>query len=219
MNSIPRDVLLSMRDPSYPLLKSLRQKAPGTYFHCVLVAELAAHASLLFPHSDPLLAHIGGLFHDIGKMVEPDAYAENQEDRSYPFKPEVIITHVEKSLELAEAFQIPEKIQRFMSTHHGTQNAPQVDVDQKNPYPSSSLPQTIEETLVMLADSCEAAVRSLKKTGRSEIRELIKRIFAFKLKQGQLRESVLLPADLVDIQESFTDVFTALYHRRFATEK
>ena len=213
-----RQQLLEMKDPFHPLLKKLRQKAPGTYFHCLLVSELAATACLRFPQADALLCQVGGMYHDIGKMVEPDAYAENQEDKDYPFRPEVIITHVEKSLDLGKAYGVPEKIQRFMATHHGTQNAPQVNPDQKNPYPQSFRPQTIEETLVMLADSCEAAVRSAKNFERKNIREIVQAIIDSKVSNGQLRDSVLISHDLYQVKEDFVDVFMALYHRRHATE-
>ncbi|MBT4936309.1 HDIG domain-containing protein [Candidatus Peregrinibacteria bacterium] len=211
-------VLLELKDPCHPLLKKLRIKAPGTYFHSVIVSELAATAALSFPKADALLAQVGGLYHDIGKMAIPDAYAENQEDKSYPFRPEVIITHVEKSLEMAEAFHIPEKIQRFMATHHGTQNAPRINPKQINPYPESFRPKTIEETLVMLADSCEAAVRSIRKFDRKGIRKIIHAVFEAKIQNDQLQESVLIQQDLHQIEEDFTSVFLALYHRRHATE-
>lgn len=213
-----RQTLLEMKDPFHPLLKKLRQKAPGTYFHSLLVSELAATACLSFPQADTLLCQVGGLYHDIGKMVHPEAYAENQEDRNYPFQPEIIITHVEKSLELAEAYSVPAEIQRFMATHHGTQNAPQINPEQKNPYPKSSLPHTIEETLIMLADSCEAAVRSSKSFDRKSVQDLLHAVIDSKVKSGQLRDSVLISHDLYQIKEDFLEVFMALYHRRHATE-
>jgi putative nucleotidyltransferase with HDIG domain len=214
-----KSLLLDLKDPSFPLLKKLRQKAPGTYIHSVLVSELATTASLRFLKSDPLLTQIGGLYHDIGKMVEPYAYAENQEDKEYPFLPEIILTHVQKSVELAEAFSLPKEIQRFMQTHHGSQNAPHEDPDQKNPYPGSFRPQSIEETLVMLADSCEAAIRSARKIERDIIRKIIESIFQQKIQNDQLKESVLTSYDLNQIQEDFLEVFFAIHHRRHALEK
>lgn len=213
-----RQTLLELKDPNYPVLKKLRIKAPGTYFHSVLVSELATMASLKFSSADPLLAQVGGLYHDIGKMVDPECYAENQEDKDYPFRPEVIITHVEKSLEMAEAFNIPKEVQRFMATHHGTQNAPQVNPEQRNPYPRSFRPQTIEETLVMLADSCEAAVRSARNFKRETMRSLIHKIFQGKINNEQLRDSVLTSYDLKQVEEDFLEVFFAVHHRRHATE-
>ena len=213
-----RQQLLELKDPFHPLLKKLRQKAPGTYFHSMIVSELAATACLRFHQSNALLAQVGGLYHDIGKMVTPEAYAENQEDKSYPFRPDIIITHVEKGFEIAEAFHLPEEIHRFILTHHGTQNAPQVNPNQFNPYPKAFRPQSVEESLVMLADSTEAAIRSSKNPERHSIQEIIRMIFDHKLQSDQLRDSVLISYDLEQIKEDFTDVFMAIYHRRHATE-
>lgn len=220
-NNIPplRQLLLEFKDPSYPLLKKLRQKAPGTYFHSLIVSELAATACLHFPQSDPLLAQAGGMYHDIGKMVFPEAYAENQEDKNYPFQPEIIITHVEKGLEMAEAYGFPEEIQRFIATHHGTQPAPNVHPDLQEAYPGSFRPQTIEETLVMLADSCEAAVRSSKQFDRKGIMETVQKVFDSKIRGDQMRDSVLISHDLQQVAEDFASVFMSIYHRRHATEK
>lgn len=214
-----RQILLELKDPYHPLLKQLRIKAPGTYFHSVMVSELAATAALSFSRANALLAQVGALYHDIGKMVEPDAYAENQEDKNYPFKPEVIITHVDKSLQMAKSFHIPKEIQRFMATHHGTQNAPQINPNQTNPYHESFRPKTIEETLVMLADSCEAAVRSLHTFDRKSIRKIVHTVFETKKKSDQLQESVLISQELYQAEEDFLGVFLAIYHRRHATEK
>jgi len=188
--------LLELKSPSFPLLKQLRQKAPGTYYHSLVVSEIASGAALRFSSANALLTQVGGLYHDIGKMSEPEAYAENQEDGNYPFRPEVIITHVEKSLELANAFNLPKEIKKFMSSHHGTQNAPQINPDQKNPYPKSLRPQTIEETLVMLADSSEAAVRSSNDFEKQNIRKTVDSVFQSKIKNDQLRDSVLISYDL-----------------------
>ncbi len=213
-----REYLLLLKDPCHPLLKKLRTKATGTYFHSLLVSELSANAAMRFKQADPLLAQIWWLYHDIGKMVEPDAYAENQEDWNYPFKPEIIITHVEKSIELAKAFDLPESIQRFMATHHWTQQPPQIKNNTSNTYPLSFRPQTIEETLVMLADSCEAAVRSLKNRSTKNIQEIVEIVFKDKIQQEQLRDSVLIHDNLEDVKDEFLNVFNSIYHRRHATE-
>ncbi len=213
-----RESLLFLKDPCHPLLKKLRTKTTGTYFHSLLVSELAASAAMKFKQADPLLAQIGWMYHDIGKIAEPDSYAENQEDGNYPFKPEIIITHVEKSIELAKAFNIPEKIQRFMATHHWTQQPPQIKNNTFNTYPESFKPQTIEETLVMLADSCEAAVRSLTNRSSINIKNIVNKVFNDKIQQDQLRDSVLIHDNLEDVKDEFLNVFNSLYHRRHATE-
>ena len=215
----PTQNLLYLKDPSFPLLKKLRTKAPGTYFHSLIVAELASGASFLFPKkANPLLAQLGGMYHDIGKISNPQVYAENQEDANYPFQPEIIITHIQKSLEIAEAFHLPIEIKKFMATHHGSHPPPQDKKNTAQIYPGAFLPQSIEETLVMLADSCEAAVRSVQTYNKTNISEMIHKIFQNKIKNDQLRNSVLLPNDLYQIEDVFLEIFLSLYHRRYATE-
>ena len=212
--------LLELKDPTHPLLIRLRAKAPGTYFHSFIVAELAASAAIPFKgKADPLLAQVGGLYHDIGKMSKPEAYAENQEDSEYPFQPEVILTHVKKGIDIAKAYDLPDAIQRFMATHHGTQTPPQNKKTQSQSYPLSFRPQTIEETLVMLADSSEAAVRSSQHSDRDGIKNIVRSVIDAKIHDDQLRDSVLISNDLDIVEEHFLEVFIALYHRRHATER
>ncbi len=213
-----RNVLLQLKDPSTPLLKKMRQKAPGTYFHSLIVSELAAGACLIFPNANPLLAQVGALYHDIGKIVNPEAFAENQEDGNYPFQPEIIITHVEKSLEIAQSFNLPEEIRRFMGSHHGTQRAPNSDPDKNNIYPKSFLPESIEETLVMFADSIEAAIRSHGRFDAKGMKKIIDGVIQYKIDQNQLKDSVLLSYDLKPVKNDFFQTLNAIYHRRHATE-
>jgi len=212
--------LLKLKDPLFPLLKKMRIKTPGTYFHSLIVSELAASAAMLFKNkANALLAQVGGLYHDIGKIAKPEVYAENQEDKNYPFQPNIIITHVEKSLEIAQAFNLPKEIQKFMATHHGTQSAPQENNIQNNSYPKSFLPQSIEETLVMLADSSEAAVRSSLQSDKDSIQKIIHNVFLNKIENDQLRDSILITYNLDQVEENFVEVLAALYHRRHATEE
>jgi hypothetical protein len=212
--------LLEMKDPDYPLLKKLRLKAPGTYIHSLMVSELAVYAVLRYEKkTSALLTQVGALYHDIGKIIKPEVYAENQEDNTYPFHPEIIITHVKKSMELAYAFSFPEEIIRFICTHHGTQNSPQEEDKTQNKYPESFLPQTIEETLVMLADSTEAAVRSTQSFNNKKIlKEVVHKVFMQKIENNQLRNSVLTTYDMDLIEKDFLEMIFAIYHRRHATE-
>ena len=219
--SLPLDKqLLILKDPSHPLLKKMRQKAPWTYFHSLLVWEVASFASFNFNNANPLLALVWGLFHDIWKMINPFAYAENQEDWEYPFMPEIIRTHVKEGLQMAEAFQLPKEIIRFIITHHGTSNAPCEPWQTPAAYEISEKPVTVEETLVMLADSCEAAVRWYRgEYTKDNIQEIVRNVFLQKEKQDQLWSSVLISADFKQVEDDFIDSFYFVYHRRYATEK
>ena len=212
--------LLLLRDPLNPLLKKMRQKSPWTYFHSLLVWEIAYFACLNFKNTNPLLALVWARFHDIWKMIQPFAYAENQEDWDYPFMPEIIETHVSYWVDMAKSFNLPEEVVRFIITHHWTANCPSNKWEGPKRYMLSEKPITVEETLVMLADSCEAAVRSLlKECTKKNIADIVRKVFYDKEQNDQLTNSVLLSADFKQVEDDFIDSFYFVYHRRFATEK
>ncbi len=211
--------LLELRDPNYPLLKKLRQKAPGTYYHGLLVGELAMQASFRFKEANPLLAVVGGQLHDLGKIASPEFFAENQDENTFSLQEETILNHVEKGVRIARAFNLPDEVVAIIASHHGNSIAPSVDENKKNRYPGPR-PRTVEETLVMLADSVEAAVRARLdgKINKSKIEKIILDVFYNKLLDEQLRESVLIKPDLDMIMEDFRDILFALYHRRNLSE-
>ena len=212
--------LLLLRDPLNPLLKKMRQKSPWTYFHSLLVWEVAYFACLNFNNTNPLLAMVWARFHDIWKMIQPFAYAENQEDWDYPFMPEIIETHVSHWVDMAKAFNLPDEVARFIVTHHWTANCPSNKWEEMKRYALSEKPITVEETLVMLADSSEAAVRSLlQECTKSNIAKIVRKVFYEKEQNDQLTNSVLLSADFKQVEDDFIDSFYYVYHRRFATEK
>lgn len=207
--------LLELRDPTYPLLKKLRQKAPGTYYHSLLVGELAMQASFRFPEANPLLASVGGQLHDLGKISQPEFFAENQDENTFSLQEEIILNHVDKGIKIAHAFNLPDEIIAIIASHHGNSIAPSLEENQKKRYPCPK-PHTVEETLIMLADSVEAAVRTRLqgKVDRAQIEKIILDIFYDKLLDEQLRESVLIKPDLDLIVEDFRDILYAIYHRR-----
>lgn len=207
--------LLELRDPNYPLLKKLRQKAPGTYYHGLLVGELAMQASFRFKEANPLLALVGGQLHDLGKLTAPEFFAENQDKNTFTLQEEIILNHVEKGVKMARAFNLPEEVIAIIASHHGNSIAPSLDESKKNRYPGPR-PRTVEETLVMLADSVEAAVRTRLEgqTEKSKIEKIIIDVFYNKILDEQLRESVLIKPDLDMIVEDFCDVLFAIHHRR-----
>jgi len=211
--------LLQLRDPSYPLLKKLRQKAPGTYYHGLLVGELAMHAAFRFNEANPLLAAVGGQLHDLGKITSPEFFAENQDENTFSLQEEIILNHVEKGVKIARAFNLPEEVIAIIASHHGNSIAPSIDENKKKRYPGPR-PRTVEETLVMLADSVEAAVRARLegKVDKKKIEKIILDVFYDKLLDEQLRESVLIKPDLDQIMEDFRDILFAIHHRRNLSE-
>ena len=211
--------LLELRDPGYPLLKKLRQKAPGTYYHGLLVGELAMQASFRFKEANPLLAVVGGQLHDLGKITAPEFFAENQDENTFALQEETILNHVEKGVRIGRAFNLPEEIIAIIASHHGNSIAPSVDENKKTRYPGPR-PRTVEETLVMLADSAEAAVRAKieGKVNKKKIEKIIMDVFYDKFLDEQLRESVLIKPDLDMIMEDFRDILFAIHHRRNLSE-
>lgn len=211
--------LIQLRDPSYPLLKKLRQKAPGTYYHGLLVGELAMQAAFRFKEANPLLAVVGGQLHDLGKISSPEFFAENQDENTFSLQEETILNHVEKGVKIARAFNLPDKVIAIIASHHGNSIAPSLEENKKNRYPGPR-PRTVEETLVMLADSVEAAVRARLsgKIDKAKIEKIIMDVFYDKLLDEQLRESVLIKPDLDLIMEDFRDILYAIYHRRNLSE-
>ena len=213
-------ILLQLRDPSHPLLVKMRQKAPWTYYHSLLVGEVASFACNNFKDANPLLALVWARFHDIWKMIQPFAYAENQEDWDYPFMPEIIKTHVKNWISMAKAYNLPDAVIRFIITHHGTALAPAEQWETSLCYDMSENPVTVEETLVMLADSCEAAVRWYRWVySKDNLRKVIQGVFLKKEQDDQLLSSVLIAADFKQVEDDFTDSFYFVHHRRFATEQ
>ena len=211
--------LLQLRDPSHPLLIKLRKKSPWTHFHSLLVWDVASYSCLNFKNANPLLIVVWAMFHDIWKMIHPFAYAENQEDGEYPFMPEYIKDHVKMWIEMAKAFNLPEEVVRFIKTHHWTSFAPSENKKNQQVYDMSEKPVSVEETLVMLADSCEAAIRWYRwEYTKDNIRSVIESVFLQKEQNDQLRSSVLISADFKQVADDYTDSFYFVHHRRFATE-
>lgn len=210
--------LYLLRDPTHPLVVKMKRKAPWTYYHSLILGEVASHACLLFKHANPFLALIWARFHDIGKLIDPFAYAENQEDGNYPFMPEVIKTHIKMGVELASHFNLPNEIIRFIITHHWTGIAPN-DTWEMEQYELAEKPISVEETLVMLADSCEAAIRWFKwDYSKENIRTMVQRVFLDKEQKDQLRSSLLITTDFRQVEDNFVEDFYYVYHRRYATE-
>lgn len=222
--------LLELSDTNRPLLKELSLRAPGTFNHSLQVANLAEAAADAIG-ANALRTRVGALYHDIGKMLKPEYFIENQQPGENPhekLKPSmsalVIAAHVKEGVQLGREQGLPEAVIDFIGTHHGTslieffyrkaqeQDAGPVDeADYRYPGP---LPQTNEQAIVMLADSVEAASRSLDKPTPRRLESLIDGIVSSRVADGQLDQSALTFADLTRIKETFHGLLCGIYHFR-----
>jgi putative nucleotidyltransferase with HDIG domain len=222
--------LLEWSDLNRPLLRRLSLEAPGTYAHTIAIANLAESASNAVG-ANGLLARVGALYHDIGKLKKPQYFVENQAKGRNPhdkLKPNtsaaIIRNHVVEGMELAEEHKLPRGVRPFISEHHGTgpisyflEKAKERDGPVSNTaefaYPGPS-PRSVETAIVMLADGAEAAARVLNDPTPHRIREVVERIVRQRLDQGQLREAPITQAQLETVKEQFTRVLSGMYHSR-----
>jgi putative nucleotidyltransferase with HDIG domain len=223
--------LLELADLSQPLLKRLAEEAPGTYQHSVAVATLAEAAANGI-NADPLLTKIAAYFHDIGKLKRPMYFSENQSDENRhdqvtPYMSSLIlIGHIRDSLDLGREYGLPERVLSIMSQHHGTtlisyffeeakKNKDGEEVNEERfRYPGPK-PQTKEAAIVMLADSVEAAARTLPQHTHSKIEGLVQKIIEHKLNdENQLDESDLTLKDIEKIEQIFVRTISSMYHGR-----
>lgn len=222
--------LLEISNPNHPLLKKLLIEAPGTYHHSLMVGNLAEIATEDLG-GNALLARAGAYFHDVGKLKRPDLFKENQlsenpHDRMTPNLSAVIITsHTNDGLEIATKYKLPVVIKDIVKQHHGTtlvayfyhkalKSNDGDEIKQENYRYEGPKPLTKEAAIVMLADSVEAAVRSMTEKTESKIEVLIRKIIKDKLDDGQLDKCQLTLADLDTIANSFMRVLSGYFHAR-----
>ncbi len=233
--------LLELGDGSHPLLQELVRRAPGTYTHSMTVATLAEPCAEAIG-ANPLLVRVGSYFHDIGKMLKPQYFIENQsgENRHDSLEPAlstlIIIGHVKDGVALAEQYRLPRPIIEFIQQHHGTTlveyfyrealrqhesqgNAPARPDGQPHPleptfrYPGPK-PQSRENGIVMLADAVESSSRALSVPTPNSLRKLVHDLLMKRLLDGQFEESGLTLTELHLIEETLCKGLIALYHSR-----
>ena len=223
--------LLELSNADLPVLGQLALRAPGTNQHSHAVGRLAEDAARAVG-ANSLLTRIGALYHDIGKLASPDYFVENQtgdnpHDRLRPTQSARIITsHVTYGLKLAREIGLPRQIADFIPQHHGTRTlhfflrkaqaeAPEGEVvDEKEfRYPGPK-PQFKEAAIMMLADSCEAAARSLARPDPENVRAIVNKIFDAVVSDGQLDECDLSLRELTKIREAIAASLVAIYHAR-----
>jgi putative nucleotidyltransferase with HDIG domain len=223
--------LLELSNADLPVLGQLALRAPGTNQHSHAVGQLAEDACRAVG-ANPLLARIGALYHDIGKLAAPEYFVENQQgnnphDRLRPYQSAKIITsHVTYGARLAKEIGLPQKIADFIPQHHGTrtlhyflrkaqaQAKPNEKIDEADfRYPGPK-PQFKEAAIMMLADSCEAAARSLARPDPENIRAIVVKIVDAIISDGQLDECNITLQELTTIREAMISALTAIYHAR-----
>lgn len=222
--------LLELSDLNRPLLKRLAFEAPGTYHHSIMIGTLAEEAAKAIS-ANSLLARVGSYYHDIGKMLKPEYFVENQmgaknkHEKLAPSMSALILeSHVKEGKELAEKNGLPDCIIEFITGHHGTTlmsyffekakhlEGESVDVDEYR-YPGPK-PKSKEVAIVMLADSVEAASRVLEGPKPARIKTLVHRIITSKFEAGELDDCDITMRELQQIEESFVRVLIGIFHRR-----
>jgi putative nucleotidyltransferase with HDIG domain len=225
--------LMELSNTNSTLLRELAFKAPGTFQHSLQVANLA-EAAIYKIGGNTLLVRAGALYHDIGKMENPQYFIENQNNGinphdklTYDKSAQIIIQHVYRGVEIARKNQIPELLIDFIRTHHGNtrvdyfyqsflKNFPEKSVDEKIFRYPGPIPFTKETAVLMLADSVEAASRSLKNPNEKAITELVDRIIDYKLVQNQLIDSDITLKDIQLIKQIFKTMLMSIFHVRIS---
>jgi putative nucleotidyltransferase with HDIG domain len=228
--------LMELSDTNHPLLRRLSEKAPGSFQHSIMVSNLAQEAALRIG-ANPLLARVGALYHDIGKSVQAVFFTENQTGMVSPhksMKPEdsakIVIDHVKEGVKLANKYGLPKVITDFILTHHGkgktkyfmiqdAKENPGKSVDEsKYAYPGPN-PFTKETAILMMADSVEAASRSLPEYTDETIGELIDKIVQNQLDEGYFKLAPITFLEIETVKEIFKEKLRNIYHTRIAYPK
>jgi len=223
--------LIELSDMNHPILKKLSIQAAGTYNHSVLVGNLAESAAQAVG-ANALLARVASYYHDIGKIDKPDYFVENclgDRSRHNKLSPTmsalIICSHVKEGVELAKKYKLPKIIQDIIMQHHGDSSVsffyekaleldPHKQVQEKDFRYPGPIPQTREAAIIMLADSVEAASRSLSTSSPKLLRELVKKIIRNKFLAAQLDGCDLTLRDLNDITEGFMPILQGIFHSR-----
>ncbi len=226
--------LLELADTNKPILRRLVVEAPGTYTHSMAVGHLAEAAAEAIG-ADSLFARVASYYHDIGKIRRPHFFVENQmmenaHDKLNPTLSALVITsHINDGLEVAREYKLPESIQEIIVQHHGTsvvryfynqlseQVEPSAALEQQFRYDGPK-PQSKESAIVMLADSVEAASRSIAKPSLQALEYMVQKIIGERLQDGQLSDSDLTFRDIGIISQVFIRTLTGVLHSRIEYE-
>jgi putative nucleotidyltransferase with HDIG domain len=232
--------LIELRDPKQPLLRELQIRAPGTYNHSLNVASIVEAAAEAI-NADSLLAYVGALYHDVGKMNKSEYFVENQSggfnkhDKLSPAMSLLIVVgHVKDGMELAHEFHLPKSIQHFIESHHGTtlveffyhrarRKAESGEDPDESQIPDEfeyryhgPKPATREAAILMIADAVESATRALSDPTPSRIEALVRGIATKRLMDGQFDNCEITLKDLNLICDSISRTVASMYHGRVA---
>lgn len=224
--------LVELSNINAPLLRRLSEECPGTFQHALQVSNLAAQAAMKIG-ANVQVVRTGALYHDIGKLTNPNFFTENQLDVNphdkIPFEQSVSIIkqHVGDGLKLAQREKLPTVITDFIATHHGTGKMKYFYNRWKNEHPGEEPdeaffaypgpnPSTKEQAILMMADSVEAASRSLKDYSEVSIRNLVNNILDAQIREGMFSNTPLSFRDLEQIREVFIERLKTMYHARIS---
>lgn len=224
--------LVELSNTNNSVLRRMSKVAQGTFVHSLQVANLAAEVADKIG-AKPQLVRTGALYHDIGKMLNPAFFTENQtgvnphdeltEERSA----QIIISHVTEGLKLADKYHLPKVIRDFISTHHGRSQVKYFYIQWKNKHQGEELdaklftypgpnPFTREQAILMMCDAVEASSRSLKEFTEESIKELVNRIIDSQVQAGYFRECPITFRDIADAKRVLAESLKTIYHTRIA---
>jgi putative nucleotidyltransferase with HDIG domain len=225
--------LVELSNINKPLLKELSEKAPGTFQHSLQVSNLGMAAAAKLGANASLI-RTGALYHDIGKMVNPAFFTENQTPgmnphAGLPFEESarIIINHVKDGVKIAQKYNMPQQIIDFIETHHGTSMPKYFYISWKNANPGKEVneasfrypgpnPFTKETAIMMMADAVEASSRSLPEYTEKTLRELVDKIIDSQVNEGYLKLAPITFRDIQTVKNVFVDKLMTIYHSRIA---
>ena len=224
--------LIELSDMNKEVLRRMSEVAPGTFQHSIQVGNLAAEIANKIGAKSQLV-RTGAYYHDIGKILNPIYFTENQsgvnphESMTFVESAQMIISHVTEGLKLAEKYNLPDVIKDFISTHHGLGKAKYFYVKQKNAFPNEAVddllftypgpnPFTKEQAILMMADSVEAASRSLPDYTEKTIRELVNRLIDAQVAEGYFKECPITFRDIAYAKTVLIEKLKTIYHTRIS---
>lgn len=223
--------LLELADFNQPLLKRLMLESPGTYHHSLVIASLAEQSAEIIG-ANSLLCRVGAYYHDVGKLVKPEYFIENQiamgnahDVLSPSMSSLILISHVKEGVALANEYNIDEDVINFIAMHHGTsrihyfyhralEKSPEAKIEEEDYRYPGPKPRTKETAIVMLADAVEAASRSLQEPTHPRLKDLVGKICNNKFIDGQFDECPITLADLRSIADTMVHNLASIYHAR-----
>ncbi|MEG2227439.1 MAG: HDIG domain-containing protein [Odoribacter sp.] len=228
--------LIELSNPNHPALRNLTKKAPGTFQHSMMVANLAEEAIYRIG-GNPLLTRTGALYHDIGKTYDPIFFIENQtgglnphDQCEFDVSAQHIINHVTHGVEMAKKYNLPKTIVNFIRTHHGKSKVKFFYNSFKNKFPDREIDESLftyagpdpvsrECSVVMMADAVEAVSRTLTNKTEENITKLVNEIIDGQVQEGRFANADITFKDIAMVKKIFVEMLTNIYHSRIAYPK